>query len=91
MMPGPARSRPGTGSDATDDARISATMTTKDPTTTALNLPLVKFFKHSGPLPNPTRTDNHDNSDTRAWWFWLSSISVGPLVCGPEPPLASSE
>ena len=27
---------------------------------------LVKFFKHSGPLPNPTRTDNHDNSDNVA-------------------------
>ena len=35
MMPGPARSRPGTGGDASDDAKISATMTTKDPTTTA--------------------------------------------------------
>ena len=26
----------------------------------------MKFFKHSGPLPNPTRTDNHDNSDNVA-------------------------
>ena len=32
----------------------------------AVALPLVKFFKHSGPLPNPTRTDNHDNSDNVA-------------------------
>ena len=26
----------------------------------------MKFFKHSGPLPNPTSTDNHDNSDNVA-------------------------
>ena len=31
-----------------------------------VGLLLVKFFKHSGPLPNPTRTDNHDNSDNVA-------------------------
>ena len=28
--------------------------------------PLVKFFIYSDPLPNPTRTDNHDNSDNVA-------------------------
>ena len=35
---------------------------------------LVKFFKHSGPLPNPTRTDNHDNSDNVAQRSRPSSV-----------------
>ena len=40
----------------------------------AVALPLVKFFKHSGPLPNPTRTDNHDNSDNVAQRSRPSSV-----------------
>ena len=34
----------------------------------------MKFFKHSGPLPNPTRTDNHDNSDNVAQRSRPSSV-----------------
>ena len=40
----------------------------------AVALPLVKFFKHSGPSPNPTRTDNNDNSDNVAQCSRPSSV-----------------
>ena len=65
----------------------------------AVALPLVKFFKHSGPLPNPTRTDNHDNSDNVAQRSRPSSVHThqsdrptaqdsqrrGPLVVSSSP------
>ena len=46
----------------------------------AVALPLVKFFKHSGPLPNPTRTDNHDNSDN------VAQRRPQPALVGAHPP-----
>ena len=36
---------------------------TSETRATRRHAPLVKFFKHSGPSPKPTRTDNNDNSD----------------------------